>query len=95
MLPRRIKFKQASCTEIRGRSLSVTASVNVHHDCRSNVTLVAKLMLLPIAQELSMCGHGVFMRRMYVRLLECHLLWNPFAVVPEVYINAYPDKDWG
>jgi hypothetical protein len=65
---------------------------NLARDIRVKVTLVARLLLTPVAQELYRCEYGALMSRTCVHsatLLRILI----FSAVREAFRSAYPDKE--
>jgi hypothetical protein len=70
----------------------VTDSPILPHDTQVKVTLVARLLLIPVAQKLCRCKHGVFMSRTCVHSQTLFAL-KLFAAVSEAFSKAYSDKE--
>jgi hypothetical protein len=66
-------------------------SSNLNHDTQVKVTLVARPLLMPVAQKLCRCDRGVFTTRTCVSFRK--LLRVEIVLLREAFSNAYTDKE--
>jgi hypothetical protein len=71
----------------------VTDSPSLPCDAQINVTLVARPLLMPVAQTLCRWEHGVFMRRIMFFLKHCHTSHWTWVLLSVKHLAMCPDKE--